>query len=51
LIEGARGHLVVVAYWFPFKSEATTDEARIAAHSRESEAVSIARYVELHGFL
>jgi hypothetical protein len=50
LIEGARNRLVVVADWFPFKIEATTDDARIATHLEESEPVSIARYAELYGF-
>jgi hypothetical protein len=49
LIEGARSRLAVVADWFPFKIEATTDETRIAAYLGESEAVSIARYAELYG--
>jgi hypothetical protein len=50
LIEGAKSRLAIVAGWLPFKIEATTDEARIAAHLAESEAVSIARYAELYGF-
>lgn len=49
LIEGAKCRLAVVADWFPFKIEATTDEARITAHLGKSEAVSIARYIQLYG--
>lgn len=50
LIEGAKGRLVVAADWFPYKIEATTDEARIAILLSDSEPVSIARYVHQYGF-
>ena len=47
LIEGANHRLAIAANWFPYKLDATTDETRIGTYLSDSEAVSIASYVEL----
>ena len=49
LIEGGRERLAVSAGWFPFETEVTTDKDRITELLSESEALPVARYLQLYG--
>ena len=46
LFEGANGRLAITADWFPYHIEATTDESQIAELLSESDALSVAEYLQ-----
>jgi hypothetical protein len=50
LISGAERRLAIVADWFPYNIEVTTDESVIETHLDVSDALSVDRYSALYGF-